>query len=94
MNFTIAGVRNGGKQIELETSFIPKVTANLPTIPVASVLNWKHPSGLELTDPDYGTTARVDILLGGKVFSKEVLHGGGLVPPEHCQCLRCALVAY
>ena len=31
--------------------------------------------GLELGDPEYGIPARVDILLGGKVFSKAVLHG-------------------
>ena len=28
-----------------------------------------------LCDPDYGTPARVDILLGRKVFSKAVIHG-------------------
>ena len=75
VNFQIAGVRSGGKKIEVEASVLPKVTADLPTIPVASVKDWKHLSGLELVDPNYGTPARVDILLGGKVFSKAVLHG-------------------
>ena len=75
MNFKIAGVRNGGKKIEVEASVLPKVTADLPTIPVASVSDWKHLLGLELADPDYETPALVDILLRGKVFSKAVLHG-------------------
>ena len=65
MNFKIAGVRSWGKQIEVEASVLPKVTAGIPTIPVASVTNSTHPSGLELVDPDYETPARMDILFGG-----------------------------
>ena len=40
VNFQIAGVRSGGKKIEVEASVLPKVTADLPTIPVASVKDW------------------------------------------------------
>ena len=75
VSFKVAGVRNGGRQIEVQASVLPKVTADLPTLPVSPVTHWKHLSGLEFADPDYGTPARVDILLGGKVFSKVVLHG-------------------
>ena len=63
-----------GKQIEAEASILPKVTNNLPTIPVSPVTWWKHLSDLELADPDYGIPAGVVILLGKKVFSKAVLH--------------------
>ena len=59
----------------MKTSVLPKVTADLPTIPVSPVTKWKHLSGLELADPNYGTPAQVDILLGGKVFSIAVLRG-------------------
>ena len=75
VGFKVAGVQRGGKQIEVQASVLPKVTADLPTVPVSSVTRWKHLSDLEFGDPDYGTPARVDILLGGKVFSKAVLHG-------------------
>ena len=75
MSFKVAGVRGGGKQIDVEAFVLPKVTADLPTIPVSPVTQWKHLLGLKLADPDYGTPARVDILLIGKVFSKAVLHG-------------------
>ena len=75
VSFKVAGIRGGGKQIEVEASVLPKVTSDLPTIPVSPVTQWKHLSGLEFADPDYGTPARVDILLGGDVFSKAVLHG-------------------
>ena len=80
VSFKVAGVRGGGKQIEVEASVLPKVTADLPTIPVSPVTQWKHLSGLELADPDYRTPARVDILLRGDVFSKAVLHGRRLSP--------------
>ena len=65
----------GGKQIEVEASILPKVTDDLPMVSVSLVTWWKHLSDLELADPDFGIPAGVDILLGGKVFSKAVLHG-------------------
>ena len=59
----------------MEASILPKVTADLPTVPVSPLTKWKHLSDLEFRDPDNVTLARVDILLGGKVLSKAVLHG-------------------
>ena len=101
VNFKVVGVRGGWKQIKVEASVLPKVTVDLPTIPVSPVTKWKHLSGLELADPNYGIPAQVDILLGGKVFSKAVLlaedqtsMAGGLVPPDHHQHSRRASVGY
>ena len=59
----------------MEASILPKVTANLRTVPVSPVTKWKHLSDLEFGDPNYGTPAWVDKLHGGKVFSQAVLHG-------------------
>ena len=67
-------MQGGGKPIEVEASVLPKVTNDLPTVPVSPVTWWKHRSDLDLANPDCGVPAGVDILLGGKVFSKEVLH--------------------
>ena len=75
VEFKVAGTRSGGKEIDVEASVLPRVTADLPTVPVSPVTGWKHLAGLELADPDYGVPARIDILLGGKVFSRAVLHG-------------------
>ena len=75
VTFIVAGERGGGKRIEVEASVFPKVTADLPTIPVSPVTQLKHLLGLELVDSDYGPPAWVDILLVGNVFSKAVLHG-------------------
>ena len=75
LNFKVAGVRSGEKQIKVEASILLKVNADIPTLRVFLVTKWKHLSHLEFANPDYGTPAQVDILSGGKVFSKAVLHG-------------------
>ena len=80
VSFSVVRVRSGGKQIEVEASVLPKVTADLPTLPVSPVTKWKHLSDPEFADLDYGSPAWVDILLGGKVFSKAVLHGRWFCP--------------
>ena len=75
MKFKVAGVRGEGKPIKVEASVLPKVTDDLPTVPVSPVTRWKHLSELELADPDYEVPEGVDILLGAKVFSQAVLDG-------------------
>ena len=37
VNFKVAGVKSGGKQIKVEASVLPKVNVNLPTVPVSPV---------------------------------------------------------
>ena len=80
VHFKVAGVQGGGKQIKMEASILPKVTNDLTTVPVSLVSRWKHQSGLELTDLDYGFPAGMDILLGGKAFNKAVLDGRRFTP--------------
>ena len=41
-----------GKQIEVKASIIPKVTDDLPTVPVSPVTQCMHLSSLKLADPD------------------------------------------
>ena len=53
MRFKVTGVQGGGKQIEVEAFVLPKVTANLPTVPVSSVNRWKNLSDLESADSDH-----------------------------------------
>ena len=77
VRFKDAGVGEAcrGRPIDVEASVLPQVTANLPTLPVSPVTRWRHLSDLEFADPEYGTPAKVDILLGGNAFSRAVLHG-------------------
>ena len=52
VSFNVAEMRGVGKQIEEEASVFPKVTEDLPTVPVSQVTRWKHLSDLELAHPD------------------------------------------
>ena len=65
----------------VEAVVLPKITAELPTLPVALSPKWKHLSGIRLADPEFGVPGPIDILLGVDVFSRSVLHGRRSGPP-------------
>ena len=49
-------VHGGGKQIHVEHAFVlHKVTADMQASPVDSTSQWKHLTGLDLADPEFGT---------------------------------------
>ena len=85
VSFNVAGVRGGGKQVEVKASVLPKVTADPPTIPVSPVTNGKHLSGLELADTEYGIPGQVDILLQGRSLARWSSMAGVSIPPERRQ---------
>ena len=51
-----------------------KVTSDLLSSPTPFNDKWKHLSGLELADPDFGTPGASNLLLGTEVFGQVVLH--------------------
>ena len=65
VNFKVAGVGETcrGRPIDVEASVLLQNTADVPTFPVFGVTRWRHLSDLKFADPEYGTPARVDILL-------------------------------
>ena len=75
MGFQVSRINKEEKQSDIQALVLPKVTSNLPTVPVSFVTKLKFGYNLEFADPDYGTLTPVDLLLGDKVFSKAVLHG-------------------
>ena len=65
VSFTISRVNQKGRQVHVENAFIlSKVCMDKPVSPIDSISQWKHLTGLDLADPEFGTLARVDILLG------------------------------
>ena len=46
VKFRVAGVQTWGKQVEVNASILPKVTADQPTVPVSPVTKWKQLSDL------------------------------------------------
>ena len=65
----------------VEAVVLPKITTELPSLPVALSPKWKHLSGLRLADPEFGKPGPIDILLGVDVFSQSILHGRRRGPP-------------
>lgn len=53
------------KKVELYV--LPKVTVDLPSIPV-DVSSWSLPTGIYLADPGFYQTAPIDVVLGGELF--------------------------
>ena len=76
VSFTIGHVRGGGKKIHVDDAFVlSRVTTDMPVSQVESIDKWKHLSGLDLSDPDFGTPARVDVLLGADYYGEILRHG-------------------
>ena len=76
VSFTVSHMYTKGKQIHvLDALALPKVTTDMPASPVDSISQWKHLTGLDLADPEFGTPGRVDVLLGADYYEKILLHG-------------------
>ena len=54
---------------------VPRVTCDMPIQPVSLNSKWKHLSGLNLSDPEFGCPGRIDILLGVDICANSILQG-------------------
>ena len=51
------------------------MTCNLPLHPIPPNVKWEHLDGLKLSDPDFGTPGRIDVLLGVNSFVELIRNG-------------------
>ena len=63
-NFSISPVSDPAIRFSVTAIVVPRVTCNLPLIPIPFDLKWTHLNDLPLADPDFGRPGRVDMLLG------------------------------
>ncbi len=75
VRFSVAPTRSYTSLLEVNAIVLPRVTADLPLQPVAFQESWRHISGIQLADPDFGTSGAIDVLLGVDVFNEVLLHG-------------------
>jgi len=75
VDFRITSLKSGGRRFPVQAIVLRKVTSDLPSSPTPLNDKWKHLSGLELADPDFGTPGTIDLLLGTEVFGQVVLNG-------------------
>ena len=71
----VKSTHTNGRLLKLEALVLPKITSNLPSSRVTFDTRWKHLSGLELADPEFGTPGCIDMLLGVDIFNRTVLYG-------------------
>ena len=80
-SFLIAPVHSPLKKINLSAIVVPRVTCELPVVPIAHEPTWDHLSNLRLADPNFGKPGRVDLLLGVDVFASVLRQGRRCGPP-------------
>ena len=88
VNVKVSPRTRHGKVMAVEAVVLLLVTTNVPSTSVPIDNNWKHLSNLQLTDPDFGTSRNIDLILGATVFSRAILHRRWLRPQDHPSCSR------
>ena len=66
--FAIHPVGPPNNMLDVAAVITPRVTCDLPLHPVSFSSKWNHLSGIPLADPDFGSPAQIDLLLGVDVF--------------------------
>ena len=76
VRFTMCHVSGKGRQVHVGNAFVlSRVCMDMPVSPVDYISHWKHLTGLDLADPEFGTPARVDVLLGADYYGEVLLRG-------------------
>ena len=75
VKFNITHLHHKGKVSPTKDLIVPKITATLPLHPDLLDLNWKHLSGLQLTNPQFGTPRNEGVICRANIFSLVVFNG-------------------
>ena len=78
----VHAVHSTNKWLDVTAVVAPRVTCDLPLHPVPFNKKWSHLSGIVLTDPDFGSPGRIDLLLGVDVFVDVVRAGRRAGPTD------------
>ena len=74
-NFVVSLSRSPSPRIQVSAIIVPEVTCDLPLHSVPFDLKWDYLSHLQLADPDFGRSGRIDVLLGIDIFTNVMGHG-------------------
>ena len=77
----ITPLYGSNREINLTAIVLPKVTCDLPVLPVPFDSSWSHVLDLFLADPAFGLPGRIDLLLGVDIFVSVLLQGQWTGPP-------------
>ena len=94
VDFKITSSGSEGKTLDVEALVLSKTTSVLPSHPIPFSRKWKHLIDISLTDLDFGTPGKVDLLLAANVFSCAVLHGQRFGPSGTPSAFKPVLDGY
>ena len=80
--FAVCPVLSPSKWMDVTAVVTPRVTCDLPLHPVPFNPKWNHLSGISFADPDFGSPARIDLLLGVDIFVDVLRPGRRTGPPN------------
>ena len=72
VSFTVSHVHTKGKQIHVLDALV--LTTDVPASPVDSISQWKHLTGLDLADLEFGMPGCIDVLLGADYYGEILIH--------------------
>ena len=73
--FHISRVKEGGISLPVQATILRRTTTDLPCSNVKFNQGWSHLKKVELADPEFGTPAKIDLVLGADVYNKVICHG-------------------
>lgn len=73
VRLSISSIYNHKSRFLVDAIIMPKLTAMMPTKLVQA--QWPHIENLQLADPKYYETSKVDILLGADIYDELILEG-------------------
>ena len=79
-NLSISPVRSLRK-IHITAIIVPKVMCDRPFSPIPLKKEWNHLNSIDLTDPGFGCTGKIDMFLSINIFMDVILHGQRSGPP-------------
>lgn len=68
VSLTIASKTNSDASFKFEALVLPKLTAYIPPAQL-ELSQWSHLEGLHLADPDYVSSAKIELILGAPVYT-------------------------
>ena len=68
-------------KFEVDIFVVPHITCDLPLHPIPFNSTWDHFSNIDLADPDFRRTGRIDLLLDVDIFTEVLLQGWWSGPP-------------
>ena len=70
LGFTFREVNEGGITLPVQATILKRIKTDLLSSSVKFKQGWNHLKKVELADPEFGTSARIDLILSADIYDK------------------------